>query len=122
MLALVFIMIVAVGQLSLSALKELSPVKGEYLLYGYVSNIYTCPPCPPGAQCEPCTGNHIVLSEKKRVLESYQVDKDEVVIFVKNPKVFKLGKRYLCRVKVLADRTTASGTNDLELIDSKPLK
>lgn len=109
-------------EMNISVLKQKAPSQGEFLLRGYVSKIYTCPPCPPGVTCKPCVGDNIVLSEKKRVLDSYKLQEGDLVIFVKKPSEFRLGKRYLCKVKVLSSRTTSSEMNDLELISSKTLE
>lgn len=32
---------------------------------GYVVEVYECPPCPKGAQCEPCTQPHFWIADKK---------------------------------------------------------
>lgn len=29
---------------------------------GMVKSIYKCPPCPEGAQCKPCIGDHVEVS------------------------------------------------------------
>jgi len=31
---------------------------------GHLLPGFTCPPCPPGAQCEPCAGDTLLLSDK----------------------------------------------------------
>lgn len=28
-----------------------------------VTEVYHCPPCPPGAQCKPCIGDHLVVKD-----------------------------------------------------------
>ncbi len=122
MLAILCLALMWQEEASISSLKQKAPNEGEFLLRGYVSKIYTCPPCPPGATCKPCIGDNIVLSEKKKVIDSYRLEEGDLVIFVKKPSEFRLGKRYLCKIKVLSSRTTSSKMNDLELVSSKALE
>jgi hypothetical protein len=38
-------------------------VAGPFRIEGYVFETYKCPPCPPGAMCKPCIGDHAVITD-----------------------------------------------------------
>jgi len=102
---------------SLHEFKKASPKKGAYYLEGYVVKVYTCPECPKGAQCKPCMEDNIVVSEYNRPLVDYsQVGKSEIIVFVRKPQVFKLGRKYKFLVGVTNSKSTLEPINDLELI------
>jgi len=68
-------------------------------VWGFVSKIYTCPPCPAGAQCKPCMRDNIVLSEQDKKLESYTLADGDIIVFTKAPQRFQLGARVVLEVK-----------------------
>ncbi|MSP03451.1 MAG: hypothetical protein EXR07_20780 [Acetobacteraceae bacterium] len=39
------------------------PDPGPVTIAAYATSIYACPPCPEGAQCKPCIGDHILTSD-----------------------------------------------------------
>src|SRR3979411_559512 len=49
--------------LTFSDLKKNDSVEGQFKIVGFVIQTYKCPPCPPGAMCKPCLGDHIVVTE-----------------------------------------------------------
>jgi len=108
---------------SLHDFKRANFKKGAYYLQGYVVKVYTCPVCPNGAQCKPCMGDNIVISEYNRILSDYTyLGKSEVIIFVNNPRVFKLGRKYKFLVNVSDSKSTLEEINDLELVSYSVLK
>lgn len=48
---------------SITELKSAFRPGGIYTIRAYVAQAFECPPCPPGAMCEPCS-DFIVLSDK----------------------------------------------------------
>ena len=84
---------------------------------GYVVKIYNCPPCPVGAVCKPCMEDNIVISDQRKLLETYKLTENEMIIFAKNITQFKLGKKYRFLVKILTTRSTTEPINDIVLID-----
>jgi hypothetical protein len=38
--------------------------EGFYRIKGYIVDTFECPPCPKGAECEPCPPDYFVLSDK----------------------------------------------------------
>ncbi len=74
---------------------------GTYNIKGYVVKIYTCPPCPKDAHCKMCMGNNIVISENNKMLETYTLTENELIIFVENPEQFELGKKYIFSIKII---------------------
>lgn len=97
-------------------IKQRKPASGTYATEGFVVKIYACPPCPPPNRCKPCMQDNIVVSETNRLLESYTLTDKELVLFVADPKIFELGKKYRFSFRVLDQKTTGEPLNDLRLI------
>ena len=94
---------------------------GTYNTEGYVVKIYTCPPCPKGAQCKPCMRDNIVISENNKLLEVYSLSDEEMVLFADNPKQFELGEKYKFSIKILDYKSTGEPLNDVEIIEYNSL-
>ena len=94
--------------------------EAPFRIEGYVLQIYKCPPCPVGAQCKPCLGDHVVvtdnLNEKNPVLIKH------LRIFNKKPEQFEVGKRYSFLVKVRGKIREGRPTEEVDLINFDPLK
>jgi hypothetical protein len=104
---------------SVSALIARNPSHGLFTVSGFVAKLFICPSCPPGANCKPCMGDNIVLSEDNRVIESYeQLGSHEVIIFATPSQVqkFRVGNYYRIRVEVLPNRTTSMAINNLRMV------
>ena len=101
---------------SISEIKANNFSSGQYNTEGYVVKIYGCPKCPSGAKCEPCMGPNIVISEQNKILESYTLTDQDLIIFVKNPKQFRLGSYYVFSIIVLDRETTSEPINNVELL------
>jgi hypothetical protein len=93
----------------------------EFRIWGYVSKIYKCPPCPPGAHCKPCMGNNFVLSQVKRRLGLYTLDDLDVIVFAAHPEQVQLGKLYEVTVRDAGRRHSNRNINDLRLVRFRPL-
>lgn len=95
---------------------------GAYTTEGFVVKISTCPPCPKNAICEVCEPDNIVVSEKNKKLDEYTLSERDLVIFVKNSKLFKVGKKYKFQIEINNYRSANQVINRVELIDYKLLK
>ena len=82
-----------------------------YNTEGFVVAVYTCPPCPKYAQCEPCMRNNIVISMDNEIVKSYSLTANELILFAENPKQFELGKKYKFAIKKSGYRP-----NEFELV------
>jgi len=102
-------------------IKQNKFTSGTYNIEGYVVKIYTCPPCPKGAQCKPCMRDNIVISENNQLLETYSLSEKEMILFANNPKQFKLGKKYQFSIKILDHKSTGEPINDVEIVGYNPL-
>jgi len=89
---------------------------GTYNTEGYVVKIYTCPPCPKGAQCKPCMRDNVVISENNKLLETYSLSDKEMILFVNSPKQFEPGGKYTFSIKILDYKSTGEPINDVEII------
>lgn len=98
---------------------------GAYITEGFVVKIFTCPPCPKGAQCGPCMPPNIVISEENKLLQAYHLTDKDLIIFVKDTeyrKHFKLGKKYRFVIKILSYKHTSRSINDVELVEYQLIK
>lgn len=60
----------------------------------FVNSIYTCPPCPKGAECKPCIGDHIMIADSLNSKKLFRVFADE-------PDKFSIAKKYSFIIKLL---------------------
>ncbi len=88
----------------------------QFNIEGYVRSVYQCPPCPKGAQCKPCLGDHIIIAESKNDQKSPSDPEDHLLIFATNPAQFKTGKRYLFSVKFRGRIKEGAKIEQVELI------
>ena len=95
---------------------------GIYSITGFVAKIYTCPPCPRGVQCKVCMNDNIVISEEKKITDMYYLTNKELIVFVKDPKQFKLGKKYRFLVKISDRHSTSQPINDIDLLEYNRLE
>jgi hypothetical protein len=104
--------------ITIAELKERNPDSGFFDVEGYVAKVFTCPPCPAGAECMPCMPENIVISEELKTIEAYtSITSSEMLIFVQNPEqLFTLGEYYRLSIQVMEFRTTDEPLNDVELV------
>jgi hypothetical protein len=108
---------------SIHQIKQEKGKRGSYQTTGYVVNSYTCPPCPPRAECKPCMmRTNIVISEDNKTLHTYQLTDKDLIVFTKDAPVFQAGKKYIFSIKVTGEKTTSEPLNDVDLVEYKPLK
>lgn len=108
--------------MTISELNKENPSEGIFETKGFVTKIYTCPPCPPDAQCKPCMRENIIISEENNNLESYDLTEKKMIIFTNKAKTFSNGKEYKFKVKIVDGKTTSAKLNDAELISSELIK
>lgn len=108
--------------LSIHELKNHLFRSGTFTTEGFVVKIYTCPSCPKNAQCKPCMRDNIVVSEDNKNLISYTLSEKDLIVFVKNSKLFKVGKKYRFLIKVNEYSSTNERVNDAELINYRLIK
>lgn len=101
---------------TVAAFKKLAPQSGSYAVYGYVSLIYTCPPCPPDALCKPCMPDNIVLTDSYEEGANYSTPGVRLVILTDQTDKLQKGKKYLVELKVEQSSSFNFGLNDLTLI------
>src|SRR5205085_3091040 len=59
----------------------------------FVNSIYNCPPCPKGADCKPCIGDHIMVADSLN-------GKIQFRVFVKEPAKFSVGEKYTLLIRL----------------------
>lgn len=104
--------------ITIQELKQRNPASGSFDVEGYIAKIFSCPPCPAGAECMPCMPENIVISEQPKTIEAFtSITSSEMLIFVQNPEqLFTPGERYRFSIQVTDFRTTDEPLNDVELI------
>ena len=50
---------------------------------GIVLSAYTCPPCPKGAQCKPCIGDHVMIGDSADAKNQFMVLLDDPGAYTK---------------------------------------
>jgi hypothetical protein len=108
--------------LKIQEIKAQKPAPGIYETEGFVAKIYTCPPCPPNAQCKPCMRDNIVISEENKSLDSYDLTDREIIVFTQETKTFEKGKKYLFKIRITDKKTTSEAINDIELLGFKAVE
>lgn len=82
---------------------------------GYATDIYVCPPCPPGAQCKPCIENHFMVTNKKT--KDPQKPGLRARVFSENSNRVVSGRRYEL---VVYFRSKVRTVDNLGLISMHP--
>lgn len=88
--------------LTLQEINEGLPSRGSTFIDAYVSEVYTCPPCPETGFCNPCVGNHLIIADVNEYIPNYAVDPKAFFLFVNDVSMFETGKKYHFIVDVLA--------------------
>ncbi len=83
---------------TLKSINELSGSSPDTCyISGYIMSVYECPFCPPGAECKPCIGNHVMLGE------SLTARAKNLRVLAKDLKKYAIGKKYSFLVKLHKD-------------------
>lgn len=85
-----------------------------FRIEGYVTQIYKCPPCPAGAICKPCLGDHIVASDNLNEEDVTPINR--LRIFTDKPDQFELKRKYTFTVEVRGKAPQGHGINEVELL------
>ncbi len=105
--------------LTFDDLKRNDGVEGTFRMEGaYVLEIHKCPPCPPGAQCKPCLGDYVVITDNLDEKDPALIKR--LRVFTSRPERlewFELKKNcsFIARVRGKVPR--GKPIEDLDLID-----
>jgi hypothetical protein len=77
---------------SVTELNSLSP--DTCLITAFVTSIYKCPPCPPGAICKPCIGDHVTISDVPNTTDK------SIRVLTKDFEKYSVGKKYTFLIKL----------------------
>ena len=77
-----------------------------------------CDPACKGAICKQkaCMRQNIVISEQKKILDVYDLTTKDMIIFVENPRQFRLGNYHTFSIAISDRKTTSELINDVELL------
>jgi hypothetical protein len=93
--------------------------EAPFRIEGFVIEAYKCPPCPRGAMCKPCLGDHIVVTERLNEKDEPALIK-RLRIFTDKPEQFELKKKYSFTVKVRGKPSPGRPIDAVELISFEP--
>jgi len=108
---------------SVAALLAQKPSSGSFTVTGYVTYLYRCPPCPPGANCKPCMGDNLVLSDApKQVTDYADVGDGDLVVLADRAKLdaFKVGSRYRLDIDIGPEKHLSNPIPDPHLKTAAP--
>ena len=91
-------------------------IERPFRIRGYVIETYECPPCPPGAQCKPCIGNYIVITDNVNEKDPKFIRRLRVFTGKTKP-LFTSKENYLFTVKVRGKVQEGHAIEDADLID-----
>lgn len=89
-------------------------IEGPFRIGAYVVEVYKCPPCPAGAQCKPCIGDHIVVTDNPNEKDPKFIRR--LRIFADRPDHFRLKTRYMFEVTVRGKTQKGHPIEDVNLI------
>ena len=87
---------------------------GPFRIEGYVIQTYKCPPCPAGAMCKPCIGDHIVITDNVEEKDPARIKR--LRILTDKPEQFELKRKYSFVVKVRGTPQKDRAIEEVELI------
>lgn len=94
--------------------------EGPFRIEGYVMQVYKCPPCPEGAQCKPCLGDHVVITDNFDEKDPALIKR--LRIFTSKPEQFEVSKKYCFLVKVRGKIREGKAIEEVELISFESLE
>jgi hypothetical protein len=78
----------------LNSLNEINKkTRDTCVVSAFVNSVYNCPPCPKGADCKPCIGNHIMVADSLNAKKQFRV-------FVNEPGKFSIGEKYILLIRL----------------------
>jgi len=100
--------------LTFADLQSVDPGAEPFKIEGFVIQIYACPPCPRGAMCKPCIGDHIVATDNPEEKDANLVRR--LRIFTSKPEQFDLKKKYSFTVKLRHKAQKGRPIEEVELL------
>lgn len=102
---------------------------GTYTIHGFITSKFQCPPCPQGAECEPCAPDSITLADQKECVD-HPCDAT-LRVNITDPgtlKEFNIGQEVLVTIEVetkvrsVEDYHLKEGTKALLQVEPELLK
>lgn len=111
------------GTQSVASFLASKPVPGRYEVVAFVVGSFECPPCPEGAQCEPCPPDAVYVADKptSSPLTFDRLTGTELVLGTKRPSALRFGGRYRFTFELTTMKTSGRAINDLSLIEAQSL-
>jgi hypothetical protein len=100
--------------LTFADLQRNDSIEAPFTVVGYVIETYKCPPCPEGAMCKPCIGDHIVVTDT--LDEKDPALRKRLRIFTDQPEKFALREKYSFLVKARGTIPKGQPLNSVDLL------
>jgi hypothetical protein len=90
---------------------------GPFRIEGVVTDIHKCPPCPAGAQCKPCLGDYLLITDNPD--EKDPALKRRLRIFARRAELDRLevAQKYTFLVKVRGKLRDGKSLEEVDLVD-----
>jgi hypothetical protein len=100
--------------LTFADLQKNDSTAGPFTVVGYVIETHKCPPCPEGATCKPCLGNHVVVTDNLDQKDPALIKR--LRIFTDEPDKFALHEKYSFVVKTRGRIPSGQPIRDVDLL------
>jgi hypothetical protein len=102
--------------LTFDDLKRNDGIEAPFRIEGaYVIEIHKCPPCPPGAQCKPCLGDYIVVTDNLDEKDPLLINR--LRVFTDKLDRFELKQKFSFVAKVRGKVPSGKPIENLNLIE-----
>ncbi len=102
--------------LTFDDLKRNDGIEGTFRIEGaYVLEIHKCPPCPPRAQCKPCLGDYVVVTDNLDEKDPLLIKR--LRIFTGKLERFELKMKFSFTARVRGRVPKGKPIEELDLID-----
>jgi hypothetical protein len=107
--------------LTFDDLKRNDGIAGPFRIEGaYVIEIHKCPPCPPGAQCKPCLGDYMVVTDNMDEKDPLLMKR--LRVYTDQPEQFDLKTKYRFLVRVRGKLREGHAIESVDLIRFEPVR
>jgi len=107
--------------LTIKEINEGLPELGTIFIDAYVSEVYECPPCPETGFCNPCVGNHLIITDMNEYVPNHIADTRAFFLFVDDVSMFETEHKYHFILDILAYEEQVT-SRDLRYISAREIE
>ncbi len=107
---------------TVSELIEMGPTPGDYQVDAYLVGAESCPPCPPGANCELCRDENLAISDDPTPVTGY-VNPDPRYLILDPPDAkLEVGRRYRFVVHIFEQPASGDPPRVGRVVDARLIR